>query len=358
MNRLAENTIEQTSANSRKTVPAVAIVILNWNGRKYLAEFLPSVLRTVYPHVRVIVADNASTDDSVLLLQQHFPRVEIIQNSSNEGFAKGYNSALKKVEADYYILLNSDVEVEPGWVNPVIELMEKRSDIAACQPKILSYQDKSSFEYAGAGGGWIDRYGYPFAKGRVFDDCEKDNGQYNDVQPCFWASGAAMFVRKEVFHLLGGFDEYFFAHQEEIDLCWRMYNAGFSVYVHPSSVVYHVGGGTLPKGNNRKTYLNYRNNMIMLHKNLPVLTRCWLIPVRIFLNGIAAVKGLLSGDGGYLLAVAKAHRHYISWCLFAKKRKQQEKKSLRGAGGYYQGNLLWDYFIKKKRTFSEIIGGK
>ncbi|WP_462220674.1 glycosyltransferase family 2 protein, partial [Ferruginibacter sp.] len=244
--------------------PSVAIVILNWNGRKFLEQFLPSVIASVYDNKKIIVADNASTDDSVIFLQQQYPQIEILQNSSNEGFAKGYNTALKQVQSDYYILLNSDVEVTPGWITPVIDLMESDTTIAACQPKLLAYNYKNQFEYAGACGGWIDKFGYPFSRGRVFDICEDDKGQYNNAAQCFWASGAALFVKASVYHELGGLDEYFFAHQEEIDFCWRLQLAGYKVYVQPASEVYHVGGGTLAKGSSKKTYLNFRNNLIML----------------------------------------------------------------------------------------------
>ena len=230
---------------------------------------MPSVLATSYSHHTVVVADNGSTDDSVSWLRQTYPSVRIIVLPQNGGFAKGYNDALKQVVADYYVLLNSDVEVQPGWVTPVVALMEADSRIAACQPKILMESRRTVFEYAGAAGGWLDYLGYPFARGRVFDECETDNGQYDDAVPVFWASGAAMFVRAGVYHDCGGLDEYFFAHMEEIDLCWRMQLAGHTIMVCPSAVVYHVGGGTLPKGNARKVYLNFRNNLIMLAKNLP-----------------------------------------------------------------------------------------
>ena len=240
-----------------EALPSVAIVILNWNGKHFLQQFLPALVASTYGNKRIIVADNASTDDSIAFLEQYFPDVEIIENHSNEGFAKGYNSALQGVDSDYYVLLNSDVEVTPGWIEPVIELMESNARIGACQPKVLTDAARHLFEYAGACGGWIDQLGYPFARGRMFDVLEEDKGQYNQAQPCFWASGAAMFVRTDLFHMLGGFDEYFFAHQEEIDFCWRLQLAGYSVYVQPASVVYHVGGGTLPKGNARKHFLNF-----------------------------------------------------------------------------------------------------
>ena len=229
--------------------PLVSIVILNWNGHKYLEQFLPSVLSSTYSNYEVVVIDNASTDGSVSFLETNYSQIRIISLDRNFGFAKGYNEGLKQVQAEYYILLNSDVEVEKDWIEPAITLMQFNKNIAACQPKLLQFHNKRMFEYAGAAGGWLDYLGYPFAMGRVFDVCEQDNGQYDEQQPIFWASGAAMFVRASVYHQLGGLDEYFFAHQEEIDLCWRMQLAGYKIFSCPQSVVYHVGGGTLPKGN-------------------------------------------------------------------------------------------------------------
>ena len=340
------------------TQPSVAIVILNWNGRSFLEKFLPSVTASVYPNKKIIVADNASTDDSVNFLQQHYPSVQVIQNSSNEGFAKGYNTALKQVEADYYVLLNSDVEVTPGWIGPVIELMETDKAIAASQPKILAYDDKNNFEYAGACGGWLDQLGYPFSRGRVFDSCETDTGQYDTVQPCFWASGAALFIRSPVYHELKGMDEFFFAHQEEIDLCWRLQLAGYKVFVQPASVVYHVGGGTLPRGNSRKTFLNFRNNLVMLAKNSSLGTALWKIPVRIFLDALASWRGLLSGDAGYFYSIFTAHLHFIGWLLSNKKRSVFPVKKDGKLSGLYRGSAVWAYFIQKKKTFSEIVGNK
>ena len=350
--------LDVPAAFGKHIIPEVAIVILNWNGKNYLEKFLPSVLAGTYPNKRIIIADNASTDDSVIFLQQHFPFVEIIKNSNNEGFAKGYNSALKKIISDYYILLNSDVEVEPGWMEPVIALMESDKLIAACQPKILAYNNKTQFEYAGACGGWIDNFGYPFTRGRVLEDCETDAAQYDDVQQCFWASGAAMFVRAAVYHELGGLDEYFFAHQEEIDFCWRAQLKGYKIFVQPASVVYHVGGGTLPKGNSMKIYLNYRNNMIMMYKNMPWYSRAWKIPARLILNGMAAGKSLFSGDTGYFIAIAKAHRHFIGWILFHRKKSLFVKNKKRKLAGWYKGCIVWDYFILRKKSFLEIVGNK
>lgn len=338
--------------------PSVAIVILNWNGRRFLEKFLPFVLASTYSNNNIIVADNASTDDSILFLQESYPQVSIIQNGGNFGFAKGYNTALNQVKADYYVLLNSDVEVTPGWIEPIVELMESDMAIAACQPKILAYDNKNQFEYAGASGGWLDKLGYPFTRGRVFDVCENDEGQYDNVEQCFWASGATLFVRSPVYHELGGLDEFFFAHQEEIDLCWRMQLAGYKVFVQPASVVYHVGGGTLPKGNSLKTFLNFRNNLIMISKNSPFVTALWKIPLRMNLDALSAWRGLLSGDGGYFFAICRAHFHFVGWLLSGKKQSLFPKKKSGKLYGMHNGSVVWAYFIRKKKTFSEIIGGK
>lgn len=313
-------------------------------------------MRSAYPNLQVMVADNASTDDSVAFLQANYPQIKIIINASNEGFAKGYNTALKQVQSDYFVLLNSDIEVTPGWIEPVISLMESDKSIAACQPKLLAYHNKKQFEYAGAAGGWIDDYGYPFSRGRVFDVCEEDKGQYDEVQQIFWASGAAFFVRSSVFNEMKGFDEFFFAHQEEIDLCWRMQLSGYKIYACPQSVVYHVGGGTLPKGNSKKTGLNYRNNLIMLHKNLPVAEKVWKIPFRMALDAISAWKALLTGDGGYWMAVLKAHIDFIKWIIGQQSQSNFAVTRKAKPVGVCHTNIVWQYFINKKRTFKEIMG--
>jgi len=339
-------------------LPSVAIVILNWNGKTFLQKFLPSVLASTYENYKVFVGDNASTDDSLIFLENNYPQVKIISNEKNEGFAKAYNLILKQVNADYYILLNSDVEVDPNWIEPVIELMESNKMIAACQPKVLSYRQKELFEYAGACGGWLDAYGYPFSRGRIFDICEADHKQYDDAQEIFWATGAAMFVRSEIFNNMGGFDDYFFAHQEEVDLCWRLQLAGYKIFVEPKSVVYHVGGGTLPMGNKVKVFLNFRNNLIMLTKNLSAAEAIVVIPFRILLDSIAAWKGLLTGSGVTFIAILKAHIHFWRWLFF-----QQNKTVLNGSrkkklSGLYNGLVIWKYFIQGKNTFSEIVKNK
>ena len=341
-----------------RKLPSVSVVILNWNGKDFLEKFLPSVMQSGYDNLSVVVADNASTDDSVSFLEKNFPTVEIINNKKNEGFAKGYNEALKQVSSDYYILLNSDVEVSRNWILPVISLMESDEKIAACQPKILSYHEKNKFEYAGASGGWIDSYGYPFSRGRVFDFCETDTGQYDNVEEIFWASGAALFIRSAVFHQLGGFDEYFFAHQEEIDLCWRIKRAGYKICVVPSSMVYHVGGGTLPAGNERKVYLNFRNNLAMLVKNLDVLEKVFKIPARLLLDNFAAMQALIKGDVKTFKAIEKAHIDFIKWNFVLKKKNHLPKRKLTELTGVYNGSIVKKFFIEKKKTFSEIVAFK
>ncbi len=337
-----------------KSLPSVAIVILNYNGKKHLENFLPSVLQSTYENKRVIVADNASTDDSVAFVRATFPTIEIIINQQNDGFAGGYNWALSNIESDYYVLLNSDVSVTAGWMEPIIHLMESDAKIGACQPKLLSYFNPHLFEYAGAAGGYIDLLGYPFSRGRVFDVCEPDQGQYNQVQPIFWASGAALFVRAKLYHQLGGLDSSFFAHQEEIDLCWRMQLAGYQVMSCPISKVYHVGAGTLPRGG-RKVYLNFRNNLVMLCKNLPWHELVWKLPFRLGLDAISAWKGLLGGDASFFTAIFKAHINLFLWILQGRVKRTDGCKPLSALNGVYRGSVVWQYFIAKHTQFQEII---
>ena len=285
----------------------IAIIVLNWNGRSWLEKFLPTILEYSV-NATVFVVDNCSTDDSILFLNQNFPNVDIIINSSNGGYAKGYNDALSKISAEYFVLINSDVEVSSGWLSPIISLMDSDIGIAACQPKVLSYNDKKRFEYAGASGGFIDNLGYPFCRGRIFESTELDTGQYDDVIEIFWATGACLFLRASQFWNIGGFDEDFFAHQEEIDLCWRMKNKGYKIMIEPRSVVYHVGGGTLDSLSPFKTYLNFRNNLFMLVKNLPLRSILFVIPFRLLLDGVAAVSFLSNKNGvRHCLAVLRAH---------------------------------------------------
>jgi GT2 family glycosyltransferase len=335
--------------------PKIAIVILNWNGQQFLEQFLPSIFLTTYSNYELVVADNGSTDPSIDFLEKQYPAVRIIRLDKNYGFAGGYNRALRQIVADYYVLLNSDVEVHPGWLEPMLALLENDKTIAACQPKILSYHQKNLFEYAGAAGGWIDKYGYPFAKGRIFDECEEDKGQYDQAEPVFWASGASLFIRSKVFHEVKGFDEYFFAHQEEIDLCWRIQLAGYKIYSCPASVVYHVGGGTLKQGKPQKTYLNFRNNKIMLSKNLPFPHKIGIMVARNFLDAVSAWKGLLSGNGGYFFAIIRAHIGFIKWWLFYRGKSVFPATKTGTLYGLFRGNVVWQHFAKKKKTFSEIV---
>jgi GT2 family glycosyltransferase len=336
--------------------PLVAIIILNWNGKNYLEQFLPSVLASTYLPLNIVLADNASTDDSIVFVRTHYPQITIITLSQNFGFAKGYNEALKKVKADYYVLLNSDVAVSSGWIEPIIALMEKDRAIGACQPKILMQSNKSMFEYAGAAGGWIDYLGYPFARGRIFDVCEEDKGQYQTNEKIFWASGAAFFISTNAYHAMGGFDEYFFAHQEEIDLCWRLQLAGYSIMVCPTSEVYHVGGGTLPKGNRQKVYLNFRNNLIMLFKNLSLSVKWYIILIRLCLDAIAAWKALLTqGQINYFLGVAHAHIGFFYWVICKQSTSIFPASTIGRPQGMLHASIVWQYFIKKRRKFSEIL---
>lgn len=338
--------------------PRVAIAILNWNGQPFLQQFLPSVVAGTYTNKEIIVIDNASTDNSITYLQEHYPSVRIIRNSSNLGFANGYNEGLKHVEADYFVLLNSDVEVTTGWIEPIINYMEQHPIVAAVQPKLLQFKNRDFFEYAGAAGGWIDSMGYPFSKGRVFEDCEKDEGQYNTPSPIFWATGAAFFIRAAAFREMKGFDGYFFAHMEEIDLCWRLQWAGYEIHSFPEVAVFHVGGGTLPKGNSRKVFLNFRNNLIMLSKNLPLSELIWKIPVRFGLDALSAVKTLISGDLGYFMAVAKAHFAYLGWLLNHRKEGLYPLRKNPKWQGYYSGWVIKDYFLKGRKKFAQIIAHK
>jgi GT2 family glycosyltransferase len=338
--------------------PSVAAVILNWNGKKYLEQFLPSLVHSTYSNLRIMVADNASTDDSVEFLEKNYPQIKVIQNHGNLGFTGGYNEALKQVDASYYVLLNSDVEVTPGWVEPAVTLLEKDLSIGACQPKMLDWMNRHMFEYAGAAGGWLDAFGYPFCRGRVFDYCEEDNGQYDQAEPIFWASGAALFIRAKVFHEMGGCEPFFFAHMEEIDLCWRMQLAGYKIYSCPQSVVYHVGGGTLPKGDQRKVFLNFRNNLIMLTKNMRTTELFWKIPIRIMLDAASAWKNIFIGEPAYFLAVTKAHMAYAKWLFIGRSKSIFPVKRNKTLTGLYHGNIAWQHFIKGKKGFREIVRPK
>jgi len=331
----------------------VAVVILNYNGQKFLEKFLPNVIENTPRDIaEIIVADNNSTDDSVRFMQQNHPDIRLIINKENGGFSTGYNQALKQVEAEYFVLLNSDIEVTPNWIQPVVELMDSDPTIATCQPKLLSYYDREKFEYAGAAGGYIDKYGYPFCRGRLFQTLETDNGQYDDVVEVFWATGACMFVRANYYIEHGGLDDTFFAHMEEIDFCWRMKNLGYKNMYCPASKVYHIGGGTLPKQSSRKTFLNFRNNLSLLLKNLPKGRVFTTIAYRIVLDWVAALSFLMEGNKGDFRAVFRAHFEFYK--RIPKIRKVRRLTEHNKVSCIYTRNIVFEYHLRKRKTFSKL----
>ena len=329
----------------------VAVVILNWNGKKFLEKFLPDVVKKS-SIADIIVADNGSTDDSVIFLQQRFPSVQVLNLGENWGFAAGYNLALEQLDYKYYVLLNSDVEVTDNWIEPLKAFMDAHEEYGACQPKLLSYYEKNKFEYAGAAGGYIDFLGYPFCRGRIFQEVETDNHQYDEFYDIFWATGACMFVRGEAFKQLGGFDGNFFAHMEEIDLCWRMKNAGYKISYCPTSTVYHVGGGTLPRNSARKTYLNMRNNITMIYKNLPKGAVFPVLFVRFFLDIIAAFKFICDGNPRDFIAVGKAHLSFIRH--FGLNRAKRKSINHHEVSCIYKKSIVFQHYIKKTTTFASL----
>lgn len=332
-------------------VPKVAVVILNWNGKDILKTFLPSVIN-YSKEAELIIVDNGSTDNSILFLKEEYSQIRIIDNKQNYGFAEGYNKGLKEIEADYYVLLNSDVEVTPSWISPIIELMENDTQIACCQPKLLSYLEKNKFEYAGGAGGFIDYLGYPFCRGRIFNSLEEDKGQYDDNKEIFWATGAALFVRASIYKEFNGLDEDFFAHQEEIDFCWRVKNAGYKVYYCSKSICYHLGGGTLNKTSPFKTFLNFRNNLYLLYKNLPEERRKKVFFMRFFLDIIASITFLLQGKVGEFNAVYNA---YIAFFKTKKQMKQKRRPIINhNIKEIFTSSIVFSYYIKKKRKFSKL----
>ena len=336
-----------------------AIVILNWNGAQMLRRFLPSVVaHTPAGSARVIVADNGSTDDSLAVLAAEFPAVEVIALDQNYGFAEGYNQALRRVGEGYdsYLLLNSDVEVPEGWLQPMLDYMENHPDVAACQPKLRAHHTPTHFEYAGAAGGYIDSLGYPFCRGRIFDTVEADEGQYDQVADIFWATGAALLIRSAVYWEVGGLDGRFFAHQEEIDLCWRLRSRAYRIVCVPQSVVYHLGGGTLPKENPRKTFLNFRNNLLLLYKNLPQRRLRTVFFLRFWLDALASLVFLLKGEGRSFLAVWQARREFrrIRQDYAADRIANLAASCLDPIPEMYSGSLLVAYHLKKLRSFAQL----
>lgn len=328
-----------------------AIVILNWNGEKLLEQFLPSIVNFSANESVIYVADNASTDASIAFVKEFFPAVNIVENVLNGGYAKGYNNALQSIEADIYCLINSDVAVTKNWLPPILEVFKKEKNTAIIQPKILDFKNQKKFEYAGAGGGFIDFFGYPYCRGRIFNNLEVDNHQFNDVTDIFWASGACFFIRANVYHQLNGFDEDYFAHQEEIDLCWRTQNISLAVKYVGTSTVYHVGGATLQETNPHKTYLNFRNNLLNIVKNVPKKWFLFLIFFRLLLDGIAGLKFLIELRPIHTFAILKAHlSFYRNFFKFLRKRKKLQKK----VNYNIHTSIVWQYFIMRRKKFKDL----
>lgn len=337
----------------------VSIIILNWNGSKLLREYLPSVIQFSPQDISdVIVADNGSTDESIEILEKEFPSVKIIKLDKNYGFAKGYNLAISQISTPYCILLNDDVRVTENWLEPMLEYMENNPKVGALQPKLLSDRDKTMFEYAGAAGGFLDKYGYPFCRGRIFDTIEKDLGQYDNIEKIMWATGACLMVRAEVFKKAGCLDENFFAHMEEIDLCWRIRNLGYDIVCVPSSKVYHYGGGSLAMGNPRKTKLNFRNSLLMLYKNLPTETRDKKIFIRMLLDGVAALNFLLHMQFSHVKAIWQAHREYrtmVKEIYSVRKSSETAQESISSSRFFAESiSILWSYYLRSSKTFSKL----
>lgn len=324
----------------------IAVVILNWNGKTLLEQFLPSVVQHS-KKATIYLADNASTDDSIAFAQTNFSSVQIIKNNINDGYAKGYNQALQHIESDIFCLLNNDVEVTPNWLTPIITLFENEPNTAIVQPKILDFKRKDYFEYAGAAGGFIDKFGYPYCRGRIFNTIEKDEGQYDDVTKIFWASGACFFIRKKAFNALHGFDEAFFAHMEEIDLCWRANNLDYDIKYVGTSAVYHLGGGTLKNSNPKKTYLNFRNSLFTLVKNVSG-NAFSLVLMRLILDGVAGIKFVFEFNFNHTMAILKAH---FSFYGHLSSLLKERKKLIQQKGYYQKPSVVFDYFVKRERYY-------
>lgn len=328
-----------------------AIVILNWNGKKLLEQFLPSIVKFSSNNAEIYVADNASQDTSISFIKNRFPTVKIVKNTENGGYAKGYNDALQKIEADIYCLINSDVEVTENWITPILDVFKSDENTAIIQPKILDYKNKLMFEYAGAAGGFIDFFGYPYCKGRIFESIEKDRNQYDETSEIFWASGACFFIRSKVFHQLNGFDKDYFAHQEEIDLCWRAQNNGYSVKYIGQSTVFHVGGATLQETNPQKTFLNFRNSLLNVVKNVPKKWFLFVVFMRLILDGFAALKFIIEFRANHSFAILKAHiSFYKNFIKFLKKRKKLQKKE----DYNLHTSIIWQYFVLGRKKFTNL----
>ncbi len=339
-----------------KTRTDTAVVVLSYNGRKYHEEFFPLLVAESEGLYDVVLIDNASTDDTRSYVEQHFPSVKVIHLPVNKGFTGGYAAGIEQIDAPYLVLLSADFEVSPGWFQPMHSFMQERPDVAVVQPKILYQREKHMFEYAGAAGGFMDGLGYPFCRGRIFFTLEEDKQQYQEPMECFWASGGCFFIRTELFRAFQGLEPDFFAHMEEIDLCWRLKNAGHKVYCIPQSQVYHVGGSVISYGSPQKAYLNFRNGLFMLIKNYATGELLWKLPVRLLLDVVAAWKGLLSGNTGEFMAILRAHLHFMKGLpLFLKKRRAAKaQRSTPNRTGIYKRSIVWDYFIRGRRTFDQL----
>ncbi|MBL7765278.1 MAG: glycosyltransferase family 2 protein [Chitinophagaceae bacterium] len=333
-----------------------AVVVLSYNGKELHQLFFPELIAQSQGRYDVVLIDNASTDDTAAYVAQHFTEVHIVRIPVNHGFAHGYYEGLKQIQAKYYVLLSADFEITPNWFQPLHQLMEKHPDIAACQPKIKYYKDKSKFEYAGAGGGFIDTWGYLFCRGRIFFTLEEDKGQYDNTLEVFWASGGCMFVRADLYHQLGGLDAELYAHMEEVDLCWRMKNAGYRIAYCGSSTVYHIGGSVISYGSPQKIFYNYRNSLILLLKNLPASRLIWLLPFRLILDGVSGVRSILGGNFKEVKAILKAHwsfyRHFGLW--YRKRKVSQSLITTPSGGGIYPKSIIAEYFIRKKTEYHQL----
>ncbi len=336
------------------TQPHIAIAILNYNGKKYLEQYLSLVLETTYQNKSVWLIDNQSTDGSIDYLKANFPSVNVIINSGNLGFADGYNQGLQSISADYYLLLNSDIEVTPNFIEPVIELMEGNPDIAFAQPKMRWLRQRELFEYAGAAGGTMDGLGYPFCRGRILEIVEPDNGQYDDDAPVFWASGACLFAKANVYKEMNGMYGFFFMQNEEIDLCWRAQNLGYKIYACGKSMVYHLGGGSLEWNNPQKTFFTFRNNLVLNARNMPIGRLFWMLPIRFALDMVASLRYMLSGKYKIGYAVVGAWWTFFKWLFFYKDKQWPKKRGLKNCAGVYHGSIVWNYFVLKRRKYSEL----
>jgi len=335
----------------------VSVIILGWNSLTYLQKFLPALIKNTPADLAdIVVVDNCSSDNSIAWLADEYPQIIVHALDRNYGYAGGYNRALMKIETPYAVLLNSDVAVTPGWIDHLVNFMNQHPQAGAAAPKIRSFQQRDYFEYAGAAGGYLDRYGYPFCRGRIFDHIEKDHGQFDEPAKVFWASGACMMVRTEAFRVVGGFDSIFFAHMEEIDLCWRMQKCGYDIWYTPDSIIYHVGGGTLPNESPHKLFLNFRNNLLLLKKNLPLTIRFRVIFTRKILDGIAAIQYLIKGKPAFFMAVLKAHiDYYRLWKKYYSHRTGNKDGLSYPRSGWYKGSIVVAYFFRRKKTFDSLI---